>query len=216
MVRPAIARASYAALTVPHFLLILAIKVIRYRSVLDDYMKCINHIQDAQFLDQRRTHVSDALLRALVLAEDHRNDLHYGVDHYGIARSVKVRIFHQQRQGASTIEQQFVRTVTGRYEKTPRRKIREQVLAIMINFHFPKDTISKCYLNCAYYGWDLEGYDGWNSICREKSSLAAQRTVAFLKYPKTKHPNPMQSLNHELRVAHISRLIAKSFDTDFS
>ena len=54
-------------------------------------------------------------IQALVAAEDRRNAFHPGVDPIGIARAILARV-GERRQGASTIEQQFVRVVTGHYE----------------------------------------------------------------------------------------------------
>ncbi|MAA66350.1 MAG: hypothetical protein CL581_16460 [Alteromonadaceae bacterium] len=70
------------------------------------------------------------LRQALVVAEDHRNQLHYGIDPIAILSAFAGRVFKGKKRGASTIEQQFVRVITQRYERTVRRKIRGKRLGI--------------------------------------------------------------------------------------
>lgn len=69
--------------------------------------------------------IDEKLVNVLIIAEDRRNTLHCGVDTIAIFRAIKVRIFKKVYQGASTIEQQFVRVVSNRYEKSFYRKFRE-------------------------------------------------------------------------------------------
>ncbi|WP_369686225.1 transglycosylase domain-containing protein [Photobacterium kishitanii] len=49
-------------------------------------------------------------------------------------------------KGASTIEQQFVRTVTAQYQKTLSRKIIEQLLSFSLYGFYSKSNISASYL----------------------------------------------------------------------
>src|SRR5690606_20512217 len=94
----------------------------------------------------------------LVSAEDHRHRLHPGFDVIAIARAVWRRLSRGSCEGASTIEQQIVRVVTGRYERTYRRKLREIALAILVANSFPKAILPAIYLRIAYYGWRMNGY----------------------------------------------------------
>jgi monofunctional glycosyltransferase len=59
--------------------------------------------------------------------------------------------------GASTIEMQFVRTVTHRRERTVRRKIREMLLATELRKLASKQQILTAYLNLAYFGYEQRG-----------------------------------------------------------
>src|SRR5262245_21594087 len=54
--------------------------------------------------------------RLLVSGEDHRHVLHPGVDPIAICRATWRCIYRGKREGASTIEQQVVRVISGRYE----------------------------------------------------------------------------------------------------
>lgn len=175
--------------------------------MLEDYEKCCALL--AEYRGSHETHVTASLIKTLVVSEDHRNAFHYGVDPLAILRSIKVRFFQGGRQGASTIEQQLVRTITGRYEKTPRRKIREQMLAVMLNSRFCKEELASCYLKIAYYGVSLTGYKGIEKIKAVTLVDSDAVIVAHLKYPKTSNPDSLMARKHVVRVEHINRLLSR-------
>lgn len=137
--------------------------------------------------------VPAAFVDAVILAEDHRNALHPGVDVFAMARAVWVRLRCGQVQGASTIEQQFVRVVTNRNERTIRRKIREQVLALMLVRRAPKRQIASAYLAVAFYGSGLVGLHGlWQQFGRNLEQVSFSQALgmmAQLKYPRPQRPN---------------------------
>src|SRR5208337_2064528 len=58
------------------------------------------------------------LRQALIAAEDHRFFNHGGVDPIALVRAIVRFHLRGRLQGASTIEQQLVRTVTMRYDRT--------------------------------------------------------------------------------------------------
>ena len=129
-----------------------------------------------------------ALQRLLVSGEDHRCLWHPGCDPAAICRALWRRVARGSREGASTIEQQVVRTITGRYERTLRRKLREVVLAVLVAAAFPKSVLPAVYLGIAYYGWRMNGY---RQACmrlrlgpRTLSLDDAAALVARLKYPE--------------------------------
>lgn len=159
-------------------------------------------------LSRKDFEISDALIKTLVVAEDHRNALHYGVDPFAILRAFKVRLFEGRRQGASTIEQQLVRTLTGRYEKTPRRKIREQILAVMVASYFTKKQLSRCYLLVAYYGVGLVGVVGLKKLVELNCGCANEAIIAHLKYPRAIVYDGELAARHASRIEHIKLLLA--------
>lgn len=137
--------------------------------------------------------IDKKLIEILIIAEDRRNNLHYGVDTIAILRAIKVRIFKKVYQGASTIEQQFVRVVSNRYERTFYRKFREQLLAIAICKKRDKERIATTYLLIAYYGYNLEGLSGIKNICGENIQEIdlnnAIELISRLKYPQPRNTN---------------------------
>lgn len=69
------------------------------------------------------------LVRFLIVAEDNRFYNHPGYDVVGICRAIYKDVCKGKREGASTIEQQLVRVLTGDYRFSVRRKIKEIYLA---------------------------------------------------------------------------------------
>lgn len=95
-------------------------------SFRNDLQQCLDVI------DQFGKSIPYPFVGVLIEAEDHRNAHHPGVDPIGMIRAVWVFFIRSHTQGASTIEQQFVRVVTGRYKRSLARKLREQILAIAV------------------------------------------------------------------------------------
>jgi membrane peptidoglycan carboxypeptidase len=96
-------------------------------------------------------------VRLVLAAEDKRYWSHSGVDWIAAARALSWLIAGKRKGGASTIEMQFVRTVTHRRERTARRKLREMLLAASIRWHASKRRVLTTYLNIAYFGHDHIG-----------------------------------------------------------
>ena len=82
-----------------------------------------------RYLRTREYVPSLILKRLLISGEDHRYFLHPGFDVIAICRAIWRRLAWGVREGASTIEQQTVRVLKGRYERTLRRKVHEILLA---------------------------------------------------------------------------------------
>ena len=112
----------------PIILLANIINLLNIKSFKDDIEKSLKIIDDFSNIK-----IDKRFIQVLILAEDRRNKLHRGVDTIAILRAIKVRLLENKYQGASTIEQQFIRVVTNRFEKTFYRKLREQILAILLD-----------------------------------------------------------------------------------
>ena len=134
-------------------------------------------------------------LHYLVMAlEDRRFLKHCGVDFRSILRECKKFLFGEKFGGASTIDMQMVRTITGFKERTLYRKIYESILAFIVNFKFSKKQIIDCYLDNAFFGSHLCGVkratqkhfgkDISQLTYDEKAQLAA-----MLLRPRPLHPN---------------------------
>ncbi len=153
-----------------------------------DLKKSLEIIDNCSFVK-----IDEKLIDVLIIAEDRRNSLHCGVDIIAIFRAIKVRFFEKVYQGASTVEQQFVRVISNRYEKSFYRKFREQLLAIAVSKRRTKSDISKAYLLIAYYGYNLEGIAAIKEICgeniKEINLNRAIELVSRLKYPQPKNIN---------------------------
>lgn len=136
--------------------------------------------------------VPNVLLCALVAAEDRRFFDHRGVDFFAIGRSIVSILFRGRLQGGSTIEQQLVRVLTNKRERTLRRKFLEISQAAWISSKLSKEQLSTAYLLTGYFGFATAGvfhtckqlqFD----ICK-LSLLEASYVVARLRYPAHKKP----------------------------
>lgn len=182
MSKSAILRCIYFAITIPIILLgyvCLAFNIFQIKHKLN---KCID------LVDERYSEIPDFYIPYLVAAEDHRSELHYGVDQVGMLRAIFKRFFSCQIQGASTIEQQFVRVVTDDYSYSLQRKLREQILAVMLLKRRKKTDIARSYLAIAYYGHECEGTEGIFNLAGNNLRLVSEEQIisimARLKYPE--------------------------------
>jgi 1A family penicillin-binding protein len=92
--------------------------------------------------------VAPSLREAVIAVEDHRFYRHRGVDPIGFGRAL-LRNLREGRfaQGGSTITQQLARTVFLSNRRTVGRKLKEAVLAMLIERQLTKDEILELYLN---------------------------------------------------------------------
>lgn len=100
--------------------------------------------------------MSTNLANGVVAIEDSRFYQHHGVDPYGIMRAIVVDIARgSASQGASTIDQEYVRNTILLNEATTKsiaRKVREAYLAVQLDKRFSKQQILQMYLNTIYFG----------------------------------------------------------------
>ena len=129
-----------------------------------------------------------SMCRLLVLGEDHRIARHPGVDPVALCRALWRTYCCGRREGGSTIAMQLVRVLTGRFERSWRRKANEIVLALRVTRHVPRGELPELYLSVGYYGWRMNGFD---QACRhlriDPASCSLRESamlVARLKYPE--------------------------------
>ncbi len=146
----------------------------------------------------------------LGLGEDRRYYSHAGIDPRGIARAIWMFLKKNERQGGSTIEQQFVRTLTSDFEYTVVRKVREMALATLISRRTPKSRIAHLYLSVAHFGYRMEGIDAaCKSLGKDVESLSpsdAAELIARLKYPQPKDVTPVWEEKLKRRTKHLLSL----------
>mgnify|MGYP001571544910 CR=1 FL=1 len=98
------------------------------------------------------------VIRATLAAEDARFYQHAGIDARGIARAMLANLRGGGAiQGGSTITQQLVKKALLSDERTLARKIKEAVLAILLERKYSKDNILGMYLNQIPYGSNAYG-----------------------------------------------------------
>lgn len=117
------------------------------------------------YADQNRTvvplsEIPESLKKATIAIEDKDFYRHKGVNIFGgIIRAVKDMILYKRVQGGSTITQQLVKNALLTSERTITRKIKEMLLATLVETFYGKDKILELYLNQVPYGgtaWGVE------------------------------------------------------------
>ncbi|HTJ34784.1 MAG TPA: transglycosylase domain-containing protein [Dactylosporangium sp.] len=96
---------------------------------------------------------------AVVAAEDNSFYTNDGVDYKGVVRAAWNNISGGDRQGASTISQQYARRWADLEGVTYARKLREAVIALKLNQQYSKDEIMAMYLNVVYFGRGAYGIE---------------------------------------------------------
>ena len=145
-----------------------------------------------QSLDQ----VSNWVVKGTVDTEDERFYDHNGIDLPGIGRALVVNLTGGQREGASTITQQFVRNTVlagEAQETTLKRKIREMYIALKLEESFSKDEILLLYLNTINYGSGAYGIEAaakryFSVGCKDLTLAQAATLVGIPQSPLYNNP----------------------------
>ena len=117
--------------------------------------------------------IASDLANGIVAVEDERYYQHGGVDPLGILRAL-LSTAQGDRQGASTITQQYIRNtilLDERTQMTAARKVREAYLAQEVEKTLSKKQILENYLNTIYFG---EGAYGAEAASRTFFSKSAK------------------------------------------
>ncbi len=125
--------------------------------------------------------------RHVLVLEDRRFFSHRGVSWRSLLREALKPLVFMKPRGASTIDMQFVRTATGRYERSISRKFREIILSYLIQFRYNKIVILRSYLNIAYFGTGLKGAQAaleHAEFVDDISGIQAAFIASHLVYPR--------------------------------
>jgi penicillin-binding protein 1C len=95
---------------------------------------------------------------AVVESEDHNFWSHRGVDGIAIARAAWLDL-RGGRYGASTLTMQLARMLLGNEERSLTAKLRESLLALRIERAVDKRTILEQWMNRAYFGNNVHGFE---------------------------------------------------------
>ncbi|MFH1826969.1 MAG: PBP1A family penicillin-binding protein [bacterium] len=101
--------------------------------------------------------VSQYLKNATIAIEDKNFYKHQGISQIGILRAVLNIVLKKQIQGGSTITQQLIKNVLLTSQQTIPRKVKEIILAVMVEQKYSKDEIFQMYLNESPYGGSFWG-----------------------------------------------------------
>ena len=142
----------------------------------------------AKLGNQNRTIVpydemNDSAKRAIVAAEDRTFWTNQGIDFAGVLRAAWANVTGGQRQGASTITQQYARVAADLKGVTYSRKLREAVIAWKLDNKYSKKEILGFYLNTVPFGRGAYGIEAaaqtfFGKTVRRDAPAAAQLTTA--------------------------------------
>lgn len=143
----------------------------------------------------------------LIIAEDHRYNRHKGVDFIAIIRACYKFVFLRKVEGGSTIAMQLARVITGKYERTAERKVKEMLAAYKITKTVHKSEIPRLYLSVAYFGHAMNGI---GSVISKKginiktvTEYQAAEIIARLKYPEPRKYNKSRDTQIKNRALYI-------------
>ncbi len=128
-------------------------------------------------------HISQPAVEATIAIEDKTFYKHHGFDMKRIGGAIIANIHAGKKaQGASTITQQYARTLFLSMEKTWKRKLREAYYTLRLEMNYAKDDILEGYLNTIYYGHGAYGIEAASQYYFGKSasdlSLAEAAMIA--------------------------------------
>jgi penicillin-binding protein 1C len=96
--------------------------------------------------------IPKVIQQATIATEDKEFYNHGAIDVRGIARAFYSTVFKKEIQGGSTITQQLVKNSLLTPEQTITRKVKEIILAYVVEALYTKDQILEMYLNQVAYG----------------------------------------------------------------
>ena len=105
-----------------------------------------HRFEDRQVLNFNE--IPQPLIDILLTVEDREFYHHYGVNPWAIARALWVNIkANKTLQGGSTLTQQLVKNVFLTAQKSLWRKLNELFYALLLEFHYDKNTLLTAYVN---------------------------------------------------------------------
>lgn len=160
------------------------------------------------------------LKEAYIAAEDKNFYSHFGVDLFGIARSMVINLANvntgRRPVGGSTITQQVAKNFLIGDDVSYVRKIKEAILAIRLERAFTKDQILELYMNHNYMGFGAHGIAAAAQNYFQKSlDELTLPELAFLaaipKGPSNYHPVRRK----EAAIARRNWVLARMLDEGF-
>jgi membrane carboxypeptidase/penicillin-binding protein len=186
-----------------------------YKNQLVIFRSFVDQLYVTYVIDLKNN-ISENFYTSLIHAEDKRYYSHYGVDFIAVISALLDLILKDFLRGASTIEQQLVRVITGYTELRLRRKIKEAVFAIYLCSWVPKNDIIGIYLMIGHYGHKMYGIA---DVC-EKLPINLQTATLFesaliiarLKYPEFENAGVNRMKQIYNRALHICVLVRKELN----
>ena len=131
--------------------------------------------------------IPETMREAAIAAEDDKFYTHIGLDGLGILRALIKNVSRGGvYQGGSTITQQLIKSSLLTTDRTLSRKIKEAILAILVERKYSKDEILELYLNQIPYGANAYGVESAAQTYFAKSAkdLTLSESALLASLPK--------------------------------
>jgi monofunctional biosynthetic peptidoglycan transglycosylase len=161
--------------------------------------------------------INENLKRAVIVAEDGTFYQHEGIDWYEVKESIKKDIRKGKfARGASTITQQLAKNLFLSTSKDPIRKLKEVIIAMMIENELPKARILEIYLNIIELGDGIFGVEAasqkyFGKHASELTREDAARIAAVIPSPLRHTPtSDMRYVRNRTRII-LTRMSARGW-----
>ncbi len=159
-----------------------------------------------------------ALVPALLATEDRSFFHHHGVSPRGLLRALWADMTHGNlHQGGSTLTQQLVKNLYLSDERTLRRKLREMLMALLLELHYSKNEILEAYLNEVYlgqlgqhavHGFALAAQDDFGQPVRDLDVPEVATLVGMVRGPSLYDPRLHPRLAQARRNVVLANMLA--------
>ena len=151
--------------------------------------------------------ISPNLINATIAAEDKNFYKHQGFDFPRIIKALFINLkARENKQGASTITQQYTKNLFLDFNKTWKRKLKEAWLTIRLESHYTKDEILEGYLNTINYG-GIFGIENASVYYFNKSAKDLTLAESTILAGIPKNPSTYSPLLNELKSKERQKLI---------
>jgi membrane peptidoglycan carboxypeptidase len=151
--------------------------------------------------------IAPDLQNAVIAIEDHRFRRHAGIDPIAFTRAMLRNVqAGGWVEGGSTLTQQLARTLFLSTNRTPARKVKEAVIALLLEMQLSKEQILELYLNRVYLGGRVYGVHTMANRCFGKSAANVTLAEAALIAAVIQSPgrlSPWTNLDAARRRSHV-------------
>ncbi|MDC0965557.1 transglycosylase domain-containing protein [Candidatus Thioglobus sp.] len=176
-------------------------------NLVNDHFSNFNKADEISYEQQSRVAIN-----MLLLTEDQSFFEHSGVDFQEIARVLRdYWMYDKPLRGASTLTQQLIKNSLLTREQTIERKLKEGLMAILLEVSFDKEFILNRYMNSVYLGQKgsqpVYGFrDAAQFYFNKKIALLSPEEIATL-VALVKGPSYYHPVKHPQRLAKRRELV---------
>lgn len=176
-------------------------------NLVNDHFSNFNKADEISYEQQSRVAIN-----MLLLTEDQSFFEHSGVDFKEIARVLRdYWMYDKPLRGASTLTQQLIKNSLLTREQTIERKLKEGLMAILLEVSFDKEFILNRYMNSVYLGQKgsqpVYGFgDAAQFYFNKKIALLSPEEIATL-VALVKGPSYYHPVKHPQRLAKRRELV---------